>query len=314
MSDAIRFEGVVKTYGAKRALDGLDLAVPRGSIFGLIGSNGAGKTTFMSVTAGLVRFNEGRVDVLGGGPFDPVRQRGRLAILPQDAHPPAYARVGALLEYYAQLQGLGGAAARKAAGDVLQWVNLADRRQSPTRSLSHGMLRRFTIAQAFLGDPEIVILDEPMSGLDPVQVDSLRKLIAGRRGAQTIILSSHILSDLELLCDHVAFIENGRLLRQGPIAEITRRGSHLGYHLDRAPDVAALAAGLAGVELIWNPAVSVLDATYGEPGWTAATLNAALLPRLLAAGVGVLEVSRGSNLEREYLRNATLGPPAASRP
>ena len=82
MSDAIRFEGVVKTYGAKRALDGLDLAVPRGSIFGLIGSNGAGKTTFMSVTAGLVRFNEGKVDVLGGGPFDPVRQRGRLAILP----------------------------------------------------------------------------------------------------------------------------------------------------------------------------------------------------------------------------------------
>jgi ABC-2 type transport system ATP-binding protein len=306
MKPALVFENVVKAYGARRALDGLSLSVPRGSIFGLVGANGAGKTTFMSVTAGLLRPDSGTINVLEAGPYVPAKHRGRLSVLPQDSLPPYYARVGNLLYYYARLQGLGIRPSRRAVDEVLEWVNLSDRKDAPVRSLSHGMKRRFTVAQAFLGHPELIILDEPMNGLDPSQVASLRHLISSRRGAQTIIISSHVLPELETLCDHVAFLDLGKLTRFGKMEEVTQRGHLLRYTLRREPQLDVLRAALPDCTFTWDSAQSRLTVVFGGDR-KPEDFNQQFLPRLLEANCGLLEISRGSDLESVYLQSAKPG-------
>lgn len=302
MKSALVFENVVKTFGTRRALDGMSLTVPRGSIFGLVGANGAGKTTLMSVTSGLLRPDSGRVDVLENGPYIPALHRGRLSILPQDSLPPYYARVGNLLYYYARLQGLDIRPARRAVDEVLEWVNLSDRKDAPVRALSHGMKRRFTVAQAFLGHPELIILDEPMNGLDPAQVASLRQLIASRRGAQTVVVSSHVLPELESLCDHVAFVDKGRLIRQGSMDEVTRRGHLLSFHLRREPALDRLRAALPAGTFAWDATRHLLAVSF-PADTTPEDFNQQLLPLLVAEQCGVLEIHRGSDLESVFLQS-----------
>jgi ABC-type multidrug transport system ATPase subunit len=300
VSPALTFQGVVKTYRRIRALDGLDLCVPAGSIFGLVGSNGAGKTTAMSVAVGLLQPQAGSVDLFGEGPFDPNRHGGRVAVLPQDSRPPPHARVEELLRFYGGLQGLRGGELAGAVSDLLDWVHLRDRAGSAVRTLSHGMTRRLTIAQAFLGMPGLVLLDEPLNGLDPREAARVRDLIRGRRGRQTIVISSHNLSDIEALCDHVAFIEHGRLVRQDTLDMIMRRSHRVTFQLAPAAiPLEALRSALPAVE--WEAAAGSLTATFPAT-LTVAELNARALPILLQANVPVLEIRRGSNLESEYLR------------
>lgn len=299
---ALRFRNVVKRYGSARALDGLNLEIPKGSIFGLVGSNGAGKTTMMSVAAGLVRVQAGDVDVLGRGPFHPRQHAGRVSLLPQDSGLPYYARVAHLLYYYGRLQGLNRTEARRAVHEVLGWVNLADRAQSRVRALSHGMMRRVTVAQAFLGEPELVLLDEPMSGLDPVEVQNIRRLIKERRGRQTIVVSSHMLFELQHLCDHVAIIEHGKLVRQEKMSDLTRHSHRVVYRLGAEPPLETLQQRVPLVEFTWNVDQQSLEATYPDEDMQVETVNAQVLPMLLEAGCPVTEVIRGSDLESEYLK------------
>lgn len=306
MNTALRVKGLVKRYGRRRALDGLDLEVPAGSLFGLVGSNGAGKTTLMTLCMGLLQPDEGAVDMLGQGPFDPARHAGRAALLPQDARLPLHARVGELLLFYARLQGMSGGAAREQIGRLLEWVNLADRRDSAVRTLSHGMMRRLTIAQAFLGEPELVFLDEPMSGLDPREVARIRELLRGRRGRQAVVISSHVLGELELICDHVAFVEKGRLVRQDTLSAMMRRHHRITFHLRPGPvPLDQLGTRLPGVEWRLDSAGGVLAALLPD-GEEPARFNAEALRVLLDAGVGVEEIRRGSDLESEFLA-ATKG-------
>ena len=169
LPSAIVTRDLVKKYGRRRALDGFTLSVPHGSILGLVGPNGAGKTTWMMVVAGFIRANAGEIDVLGKGTFDARIHAGRLAILPQDSELPLESRPRDLLFRFGRLQGLGAAAARKSASDVLEAVNLSDRADATIRSLSHGMRKRVMLAQCFVGNPEVVLLDEPLNGLDPAE-------------------------------------------------------------------------------------------------------------------------------------------------
>jgi ABC-2 type transport system ATP-binding protein len=303
---ALEFRAVVKTYGALRALDGLDLRVPPGSIFGLVGSNGAGKTTAMAVAVGLLRPAGGEVSLLGAGPFDPRKHAGRVTLLPQDSRFPPHARVEELLRFYGQLQGVAPAALGPLIGELLEWVHLQDRRRSAVRTLSHGMNRRLAIAQAFLGTPELILLDEPLNGLDPREAARVRDLIRQRRGQQAIVISSHNLADLEALCDHVAFVEQGRLVRQDTLDKIMRRGQRLTYELGAgAFPLARLSAELP--EVVWTQNDRLVTAAFSEPH-TPESLNAIVLRALLEAGVGILEIRRGSNLESEYLRLASTPP------
>lgn len=299
---ALRMTGVVKRYGRRTALDGLDLAVPRGSAFGLVGSNGAGKTTCLSVAAGILGSDGGAIDLLGCGAFDAATHSGRVSLMPQDAELPLHARVIDLLVFYAQLQGLARGAIDVHIGEVLDWVHLRDRARSKVRTLSHGMRRRLVIAQAFLGSPELALLDEPLSGLDPKEVASMRELLLRRGGHRTVVISSHNLHEIERICDQVAFIEEGRLVYQGPVDAVTGRSHTVHYRI--APGdvpLARLEDALPDAHFDLLEQGRLLVCRYPESRAGTEEVNRRVLGVLIDAGIGIHEVRRGGELETAYL-------------
>ena len=225
--EAVSSGNLVKSYGRVRALDGFSLSVPRGAILGLVGPNGAGKTTWMMCVAGFLRPDSGEISLFGEGPFDAARHSGRFAILPQDSELPLDATPRSLYRSFARLQGLRGEEADQAAETALSAVNLSGCASKPVRTLSHGMRKRAMAGQCFLGDPELLMLDEPMNGLDPEETARLRDLILAGKGRRTVVISSHNLLDLERLCTHVAFVEAGRISRFAGMAEVLSGGSSL---------------------------------------------------------------------------------------
>lgn len=295
MNEAVVTRGLVKRYGRGRALDGFSLAVPLGATLGLVGRNGAGKTTWMMTVAGFVRPDAGTVDILGRGPFDASRHSGKLAILPQDSELPLEARPRELLIRYARLQGLSSAMAARSADDLLDAFNLADKADSPVRALSHGMRKRVMVAQAFIGNPQVVLLDEPLSGLDPEEADRMRRFFLARRGMVTLVVSSHQLDDIEKLCTHVAFVETGRVTRVETLASLTAAPGRVAYALAHEP----VGVAVAGVRLVWDAAAGVLT-TEHDAARSVEEVNAELLPKLLP--FGVRSVTSGRSLEDVYLR------------
>ncbi len=302
---ALRTEELRRRYGKTVALDGLDLEVPRGSVCGLVGPNGAGKTTAFGIVAGLIRPDSGRVDILGEGPFDPALHIGRVGLLPQDCALPGELPVRDLLRHYARLQGMSSAQASFAAARALGEVALVDRGDQRVHQLSHGMRRRVAVAQALLGTPELILLDEPTNGLDPDLVVMVRELLRSRAPAATLLVSSHVLHELEATCDHVVFMEQGRCVASGSLAELTGRGKELVLSLDRPAEevlellhATGLRARAEGERLV----------VTGQPGESAAEINRRLLPALLAAGVGVNEVRSGRSLEASWLEARALRP------
>jgi ABC-2 type transport system ATP-binding protein len=305
MTPALRVKGLVKSYGRRRALDGLSFKVPEGSVFGMVGSNGAGKTTALIGIAGLLKLQGGKVDLLGQGPFDPAVHAGRVALLPQDALFPDHARLGELLEFYAALQGIPRRNRARHVRQVLKWVHLDDRERAKTRTLSHGMRRRLAIAQAFLGHPELILLDEPLNGLDPREVANIRELLRGKRASTTIVVSSHLLTEIEAVCDHVVIIEQGRAVRQGTLSDFVGQRQQVTYALGAGTlPLAALEDRLDGVALAWNEEERLLTARFTAHELRAEDVNALVLPFLLNEGVEVREVRRGSNLEQAYLNGS----------
>lgn len=298
---ALATRGLVKSYGHRRALDGFTLSVQQGAIMGLVGPNGSGKTTWMMTVAGFLIPSSGSVDILGSGPFDAVRHSGRLSILPQDSALPLEARLDEILFRYARMQGLPPDAARRSCSEALAAVNLSDRAHASIRSLSHGMRTRARIAQCFLGSPELVLLDEPLNGLDPVEADRIRRFLLSRRGGQTIVITSHNLHDVEALCTHVAFVEKGRVKRTTTIADVTRSASRVVYRLSSKPgDMAAISAALPGAVFEWLEDECALACSFsGEEGGAAAAKRM-LLPVLLAQ-TDIIGVSSGISLEQAYL-------------
>jgi ABC-2 type transport system ATP-binding protein len=289
VSAALRVDGLRKRFGRAVALDGVSFEVPAGTICGLVGPNGAGKTTTMSVIAGFLRADEGAVDLLGGGPFDPEVHRGRVGILPQDAELPLASTPRQLLGVWARLQGLGRDAARDAVATALDDVLLTDRADARIGTFSHGMRRRLTVASALLGDPAFVLLDEPTSGLDPGQARHLRERIAKERGRRTVLVSSHNLAELESLCDHVVFIDKGRCTRAGPMDAVTGRDREV--HVRLAPPLPA------GREEVVTLRVA--------PGESVERATTELLRALLAEGALIAEVRRGASLERRFFEEAS---------
>jgi ABC-2 type transport system ATP-binding protein len=225
----IEITGLTKDYEVElfkkrrvRALDNLTLTVCRGEIFGFLGPNGAGKTTTLKLLMRLIYPTAGTARILGH-PIDDVATHARLGYLPENPYFYDYLSGRELLEYTAALFGLGKAAARVRATELLEQVGLdKDRADRQLRKYSKGMLQRIGIAQSLVNDPEVVFMDEPMSGLDPIGRREIRDLLLGlRRQNKTIFFSSHILSDVEMLCDRAAIMTAGKLLRCGTVAELT---------------------------------------------------------------------------------------------
>jgi ABC-2 type transport system ATP-binding protein len=305
---ALEIRDLVKCYGARRALNGLTLTVPRHTVAGLVGSNGAGKTTMMMTVAGFLRPTSGSVNLLGQGPFDAEVHKGRFSILPQDSDLPLASRPLELLVQYGRLQGLGRTEAARSAQEMLAAVHLGDRLNSPIRALSHGMRKRVMMAQCFIGNPELVLLDEPLSGLDPVEVAHMRAFILQRKTRQTIVISSHNLHDIEQVCDHVAFVEKGRTVRFARIGELTGKASVLSYLLAAEPtDIPALMQALpGGATLDFNPAKLTLICRYPAGKVAPQEVNASLLPALQAQ-CGLVSITQGNSLEEEYLKHSRKG-------
>ncbi len=224
-AQAIRLTGVTKRFGTMTAVNGVTLSIPGGSVYGLIGPNGAGKTTTFSMLAGFLRPTSGSVEVLGLAPSAVDALRGRLGVLPQDAVLPATDTAGALLVHLARLQGLAHDKALEAAHVALDEVAGGAWWAQRCGSLSHGMAKRVALAQAFLGDPEVVLLDEPTAGLDPRVAWEMRQLIKAKTGARarqrTIVISSHNLQELEEICDGAAILDRGQLVANGSMADLT---------------------------------------------------------------------------------------------
>lgn len=302
---ALQFAGVTKRFRRRTALDGLDLKVPRGCILGLVGSNGAGKTTTMSLTCGLLSPTAGIIDVLGDGPFSPRLHSGRVSLMPQDSDIPPTACVLDVLLYYARLQGLSSSDARTHVYRALDRIHLTDRANSIVRTLSHGMRRRLVIAQVFLGNPELVLMDEPMSGLDPVEVARVRDLICSRRGAETIVISSHNLHEIARICDEVAFIENGKTVQQDSVDALTEQECVIQYRLAAGIlSLDALQIQAPETEMTASEDNSLLTVKCLADDACAAETNRVVLAALLAQNADILEVQRGQDLETTYLARA----------
>jgi ABC-type multidrug transport system ATPase subunit len=301
IGSAIVTRDIVKRRGKRRALDGLTLSVPRGSILGLVGENGAGKTTWMMTVAGFLRPDSGEIDILGMGPFDAERHAGRISILPQDSELPLKSTPMGALYRFGRLQGLSPDAARRSAHDALAAVNLLDRADAAVRTLSHGMRKRAMVAQCFVGNPEIVLLDEPLNGLDPVEADRLRRFIASQRGCRTIVVSSHNLEDVERLCTHVAVVGKGRLARMDTVASITHGTDRIVYTLSSAlADTASISVAVPGANLELRDGGRMIVCSFGSESGGIAEVNRLLLPALLAQ-TDIISVVPGQSLEEAFL-------------
>ena len=216
----LRTTGLTKAYGKRLAVDGLDLTVPRGRVFGFLGPNGAGKTTTIGMALGLIAPTAGHVELFG------MDTRTHLS--------DALRRTGAMLEaqsYFPHLSArdnlrvwaTAGGIEKKRIEEVLDLVGLRERARDKMRNYSQGMKQRLAVAAALLHEPQMVILDEPTNGLDPAGIREFRELMRElARGGMTVFVSSHLLSEVEQMCDDVAIVKEGRLLAQGPVATLKR--------------------------------------------------------------------------------------------
>ena len=209
-----------------RALDGLTLSVEGGQIFGFLGANGAGKTTTLKLLMRLIFPTAGTARILGQD-IQNVSVHQRIGYLPENPYFYDYLTAREFLDYCAQLFGLDAAVRRKRAADLLARVRLDEKRwDTQLRKFSKGMLQRVGLAQSIINDPEIVFLDEPMSGLDPIGRREVRDLIASlRQEGKTVFMCSHILSDIEVLCDRVAILRGGKLAQQGHLDDLRSQSS-----------------------------------------------------------------------------------------
>ena len=203
-------QGLVKSYGSSRALDGVDLSLEAGAPIALIGPNGAGKTTLFSLLCGFLRPSSGEVQVLGAKPGS-TELHNRLAALPQDAQLDPRFSIGHQLILFAKLQGYSSKQSKIETMRVLERVGLPETYNMKPETLSHGMRKRVLFAQTLLGKAELILLDEPTAGLDPPNVKLMRNLISEASSDATFIISSHNLDELEKVCRSVVHLEKGRL-------------------------------------------------------------------------------------------------------
>ncbi len=275
----LAFAGLTKRYGAVVALDNLDLDVPPGQLFGLLGPNGAGKSTAMKSVFGLVRPDAGEVRWQGAAITE--RDRLRFGYLPEERGLYPKMRVRDQLAYFGRLHGLTGAEAQARTDLWLERLGVAERARDRAEALSLGNQQRAQLAAALIHEPELLVLDEPFSGLDPVAIDALSEVLQERAAAGvTVVFSSHQLDLVEDLCDSVAIIHRGRQVLTGAVKELKRRSGQrrLNVVIEGGAGDHAWAAGVPGVSV--QPTNGAGTTLFLDPGVDAL----AVLQRAAAAG------------------------------
>jgi ABC-2 type transport system ATP-binding protein len=255
----IQVQGLTKYYGHHAAIRNLAFNIDRGEVIGFLGLNGAGKTTTLKILGCVLLPTGGRVTIDGMDVVqNPHEIRKRIGFLPDS--PPLYEEmtVGAYLSFVAQLRGVSAQAARERVLAAEQQMALRDADEEIISSLSHGYRQRLGVAQALVHNPALLILDEPNSGLDPAQIVEMRGLIRNLRGAHTILISSHILSEISQTCDRLLIIQDGEIAAQGTEGELAQRLGGAGY-----------------IEVeVRSPAQRAIDAVKALPGIESAALHA----------------------------------------
>ena len=233
---AVEIQGLRKVYGHIIAVDDISLVTYRGEAFGFLGPNGAGKSTVVKILTGLVTPTKGSVRVLGQ-PINHVQSRKRVGYLPEFPSFHRWFKAREFLEFHGRLIGLSGTYLEKRIKEVLEMVGLSGRESQKLSTFSKGMLQRIGLAQAIIHQPELVILDELVSGLDPVGQRDMRDLLRELKTEGTsIFLNSHLLADVEAICDRVAIINQGRILKVGAPAELFDKKKILEVRVDQVSD------------------------------------------------------------------------------
>ncbi len=308
MSAIVRTEGLVKRYDGTLAVAGADISVEPGEIFGLVGPNGAGKTTMLRILATLLLPSAGTAEIAGMSVTrNPDEVRRVIGFMPDAFGVYDDMKVWEYLDFFARCYGIAPAARRRVIGDLLDLVDLGSKRDAYVQTLSRGMQQRLCLAHALVHDPQVLLLDEPASGLDPRARVELRELLRELRTmGKTILISSHILPELEELCTSVAIVDRGQVLAQGRVAEIERRlrfGAVLrvrvlleGEALEGARDQLAADSDVATAAILDDGTIEL-----GFRGDDAA--SARLLAASVQAGLPIVTFSRAaSDLEELFLQ------------
>jgi ABC-2 type transport system ATP-binding protein len=256
----LRIDGLTKRYPSATALENLTVEVPRGRI-GLVGANGAGKTTTFRLLLGLAHPTEGSIEVCGiDVAQDPIGVRSRLGYMPEHDCLPLDQTAADVVSTFGELSGLPARAARQRASDILDLVGLDEARFRPIGGFSTGMRQRAKLAQALVGDPELVLLDEPTAGLDPLGREEMLALVArlGSFGI-SVLMATHLLDDVQQVCDHVVMIDAGRLVVSGATDSLLERTGIV--TVDVGPRREELLAGLTRVALPAEAADGVVEVT-----------------------------------------------------
>ncbi|HUP01474.1 MAG TPA: ATP-binding cassette domain-containing protein [Gemmatimonadota bacterium] len=262
---AILLAGITKRFGDHLAVDGLDLAVPRGATYGLLGPNGAGKTTAIRILLRILEPDAGRVRLLGM----PVRREvlDRVGYLPEERGLYRRMRVRDLLAFLAELKGVPGRASQPRIAAWLERFDLADRAEDRVQDLSKGMQQKLQFIAAVLHEPQVVVLDEPFGGLDPINQRILREIVTELRGKGcTLLFSTHLIENAERLCDHVCIIARGRKIVDGPLARVRREhgGTYIALTLDGADEPGADGPGADGLGAAQRSVQSIREAPLVE--------------------------------------------------
>ncbi len=285
----IEVSGLSKAYGTVKALDGLDLSIPRGGVYGVLGPNGAGKSTLFRILLGLIRPTSGRVGILGGQVGDVAAMRRTGSMIETPRYPP-FLTARQVLTWLARSHGLSPAEARIEAW--LERVGLTAAADRRVRGFSVGMMQRLGVAAALISRPDLVVLDEPTSGMDPPGIQEMRALIRSLADDDgvTVILASHQLAEVQRVCDRVAILDRGRLALEGGVSELTAGRARL--RLEVTPIATALAA-LGDSARMEDDAVLVEARREEAP---------ALIRRLVEAGVEITEARwQGADLESVFM-------------
>jgi ABC-2 type transport system ATP-binding protein len=328
---AIEARGLTKRYGDVIAIDALDLSVPTGSIFGFLGPNGAGKTTTLRLLTGLGRPTSGSATVAGipveGGGLELAR---RIGYLGQEPRFYGWMTGRELLELAGRAYGLRGAVLHSRVEEVLETIGLADAARRRIGGYSGGMRQRLGVGQAILPGPPVLFLDEPVSALDPAGRRDVLELIGSLRGSATILMSSHILNDIERICDRVAIIDRGHLVTEAPIGELLARHARPILQLDpeTGQDASRLVATMRSAA--WTDDVRVEHGVVRVSVSDAARARSEALPMLVAARIGVLRFEwvrptledvflelvgeNGTTPETDPATRADAGAPSAEGP
>jgi ABC-2 type transport system ATP-binding protein len=314
---AVATTNLTKRYGGGVvALDGLNLTVPSGSIFGFLGPNGAGKTTTLRLLTGLATATDGAGTVAGiriGGTGGELARN--IGYLDQDPRFYGWMRGRELLSMVGQLHGLHGAALRQRVGEVLEIVGLTDAASRRIAGYSGGMRQRLGIGQAIINQPRVLFLDEPVSSLDPEGRRDVLGIISRLRGTATVFMSTHILNDVERVCDRIAILNLGHLVVEGPIDELLDRYAQPVYELEPEPQqpgsIDRLAAAIRGQA--WAGDVQTTPDTLRVFVSDPRVAGPAILPLVAATGVNLIRYERARpSLEDVFLRLvAESGPPIA---